>query len=99
MASIELKSYDPPSAMGLMRSIVAIIFRAISLILTVALATGVGVWSSRYMISRGSPLSADMYGPWQHWRDLGRESADPYSKAHLASTGTLRISADSAGIF
>ena len=36
MASIELKSYDPPSAISLMRSIVAIIFRAISLILTVA---------------------------------------------------------------
>lgn len=99
MASIELKSYDPPSTMGLVRTIVAIIFRAISLILTVALATGVGVWSSRYMVSRGSPLSVDTYGPWQHWRDLGRESADPYTKAQLVSTGKLRISADSAGIF
>ncbi|MFA7306501.1 MAG: DUF1214 domain-containing protein [Hyphomicrobium sp.] len=99
MASLELKSYERPSAMTLVRTIAAIIFRAISLIAAVALATGVGVWSSRYMISRGSPLSVDTYGPWQHWRDLGRESADPYSKAHLASTGKLRISADSAGIF
>lgn len=99
MASIELKSLDPPSAMGLVRSIVAILFRAISLILTIALATGVGVWSSRYMIARGSPLSTEMYGPWQHWSNVGRDTTDPYSRAHLASTGKLRISADSAGIF
>jgi hypothetical protein len=99
LASIELKSLDPPSAMGLVRSIVAILFRAISLILTIALATGVGVWSSRYMIARGSPLSADIYGPWQHWRDLGRDDADPYTRANLISSGKLRISADSAGTF
>jgi len=99
VASVEAGTYDPRSYIGLLRSIVAIIFRAISVILTVALATGVGVWTSRYMIARGSPLSADMYGPWQHWRSLGRESADPYTRAHLASTGKLRISADSAGIF
>lgn len=99
MASVEAGTYDPRSYIGLLRSIAAIIFRAISLILTVSLATGVGVWTSRYMIARGSPLSADMYGPWQHWRNLGRDSADPYTRAHLASTGKLRISADSAGIF
>lgn len=99
MASVGFDSFDRPTLGGLIKSIIAIIFRAISLILTVALATGVGVWSSRYMISRGSPLSADMYGPWQHWRDMGRDGADPYTKASLASTGKLRISADSAGIF
>ena len=69
------------------------------LLLTIGLAVTVGVWSSRYMISRGSPLSTDMYGPWQHWRDIGRESADPYTKAHIATTGKLRISSASAGIF
>ncbi|HVJ79370.1 MAG TPA: DUF1214 domain-containing protein [Hyphomicrobium sp.] len=99
MVSIGLDSSDGLSSGGLIRSIFAILFRAVSLILTVALATGVGVWSSRYMIARGSPLSADMYGPWQHWRDLGRDAADPYTRAHLASSGKLRISADSAGTF
>ncbi|HEY8193882.1 MAG TPA: DUF1214 domain-containing protein [Hyphomicrobium sp.] len=99
MASIDLKAFEPPARVSVVRAIFAILFRAISLILTVTLAIGVGVWSSRYMISRGSPLSADMYGPWQHWRDFGRETADPYTKAHIASTGKLRVSADSAGIF
>jgi hypothetical protein len=99
VASIGFEPLEQPTFAGVVRSIIAIIFRAVSLILTVSLAAGVGVWSSRYMIARGSPLSADMYGPWQHWRDLGREGADPYTKAHLASTSKLRISADSAGIF
>jgi hypothetical protein len=99
VASIDLKALEPPARVSVVRAIFAILFRAISLILTVTLAIGVGVWSSRYMISRGSPLSADMYGPWQHWRDFGRETADPYTKAHIASTGKLRVSADSAGIF
>ena len=83
-----------------MRSIVAILFRAISLILTVALAIGVGVWSSRYMISRGSPLSADMYGPWQHWRDSRPRKRRPLHAGRTSHRrGKLRISADSAGIF
>jgi hypothetical protein len=99
VASIDLKAFEPPARVSVVRAIFAILFRAISLILTVTLAIGVGVWSSRYMISRGSPLSTDMYGPWQHWRDFGRESADPYTKAHIASSGKLRVSADSAGIF
>nr|WP_246317482.1 DUF1214 domain-containing protein [Hyphomicrobium methylovorum] len=40
-----------------------------------------------------------MYGPWQHWRDAGRESSDPYTRAHILASGKLWISADSAGIF
>jgi hypothetical protein len=99
VASIGLETFKPPSRFGLVRSIFGILLRAISLILTVMLALGVGVWSSRYMVSRGSVLSADMYGPWENWRDLGRESADPYARAHLATTGELRIASDSAGIF
>ncbi len=82
-----------------MRAVLAILLRAIGLILTLMLAVSVGVWSSRYMVARGSPLTADMYGPWQQWRDIGRESADPYTRAHMITTGKLRISADSAGTF
>jgi hypothetical protein len=99
VASIGMDTFAPPKRLSLVRSILAVLLRAISLILTVTLALGVGVWSSRYMVSRGSVLSADMYGPWEHWRDLGRETADPYSRAHVATTGELRISSDSAGIF
>lgn len=99
MASIELQTLEPPSPMSLVRVVILILLRAAGLILTLMLAVAVGIWSSRYMVARGSLLSTDSYGPWEHWRDIGRESADPYAKAHLATTGKLRISADSAGIF
>jgi len=104
LASVELEPAlspaTPPSSRGrLLREIFGSLIRMLSLLLTIALAVTVGVWSSRYMISRGSPLSTDMYGPWQHWRDVGRDSADPYTKAHVSTTGKLRISSASAGIF
>ncbi|MBS0237291.1 MAG: DUF1214 domain-containing protein [Proteobacteria bacterium] len=103
MASVELEpavSPSPPSSRGgVARAIFASLLRTISLILTIMLAVTVGVWSSRFMIARGSPLSTDTYGPWQQWRSIGRESADPYTKAHIVTTGKLRISADSAGVF
>jgi hypothetical protein len=98
VASIELEP-AAPSRLSVVRAIAAIIVRAITVLLTIMLAIGVGVWSSRYMISRGSPLSVASYGPWQQWPAIGRESADPYTKAHMISTGKLRISSDSAGIF
>lgn len=100
MASIELETFEPPpTGARVVRTVLGILLRVIGLILTIVLAVGVGIWSSRYMVARGSPLSTDMYGPWQHWRDLGREAADPYSRAHIVTTGKLRISADSAGTF
>lgn len=104
MASVELEpavSPSPPSSSRsrLAREIIGSLIRTMGLLLTIGLAVTVGIWSSRYMISRGSPLSTDMFGPWQHWRDVGRDSADPYTKAHVTSTGKLRISAASAGIF
>lgn len=99
MASIELEPAVAPSKLGVLRAIIAILLRAIGVILTLMLAVAVGLWSSRYMVSRGSPLSVAAHGPWQQWTDLGREDADPYTKAHMISTGKLRISADSAGIF
>ncbi len=99
MASIELEPAAAPSKLGVLRAIVAILLRAIGVILTLMLAVAVGLWSSRYMVARGSPLSIATHGPWQQWTDIGREDADPYTKAHMISTGKLRISADSAGIF
>ena len=99
MASVEIESYEPPSQANLARNVARILLRAIGLVMTIALAVVVGIWSSQFMVSRGSPLSTDTYGPWQHWRNLGRDFADPYTKAHIANTGTLRIASNSAGIF
>jgi hypothetical protein len=99
VAAIDVASLQPAPYTSVARVIAAILLRALGLILTVALAAGVGIWTSRLMVARGSALSADMYGPWQHWRDVGRIGADPYTRAHLAVTGKLRISSDSAGTF
>lgn len=99
MASIEAESAAAPSTLSVLRAIVAILLRAIGVIATLMLAIAVGLWSSRYMVSRGSPLSVESYGPWQQWTDIGRDGADPYTRAHMISTGKLRISADSAGVF
>lgn len=99
MASIGLEPAAAPTRLSVVRAVIAILLRAITVVLTIALAIGLGIWSSRTMISRGSPLSVATYGPWQQWPDIGRESADPYTKAHMITTGKLRISSDSAGIF
>ncbi len=99
MASIELEPAAAPSRLSVLRAVLAIIFRAITVLFTVMLAIVVGLWSSRYMVEHGSPLSVNTYGPWQQWTDIGRPGADPYTKAHMVTTGTLRISADSAGVF
>lgn len=99
MASIELEPATAPSRLNVLRAIVAILVRAIGVIATLMFAVAVGLWSSRYMVSRGSPLSVEVHGPWEQWSEIGRESADPYTKANMISTGKLRISADSAGIF
>lgn len=99
MASIEAETAAAPTKLSVLRTIVAILVRAITVLMVLALAVATGLWTSRYMIDRGSPLSSDRYGPWEQWRDIGRASADPYTKAHVIATGKLRISADSAGIF
>ncbi len=98
MASIEAEP-AAPTRLSVLRTIVAILVRAITVLMVLALAVATGLWTSRYMIDRGSPLSSDRYGPWLQWRDVGRAAADPYTKAHVIATGKLRISADSAGVF
>ncbi|MFT3731019.1 MAG: DUF1214 domain-containing protein [Hyphomicrobium sp.] len=99
MATIELEPASIQSKLSVARAIIGIIVRAITVLLTIMLAIAIGLWSSRYMVSRGSPLSVATYGPWQQWPNIGRDDADPYTKAHMVTTGKLRIGSDSAGIF
>lgn len=81
------------------RDAAGLLARMIGTAIAVALVLTTGIWSSRTMIARGYEIAASSYGPWRHWRMLGRADADPYSRAHLSSSGLLRISADSAGVF
>lgn len=65
----------------------------------VTIAVALGVLSARYMIRHGTGIATDAYGPWVHWRAYGREAADPYTRAHVAQTGALRLAADAAGVY
>ncbi len=99
MASIEIETREPSRIVLAVRETLGVFLRFISLILFVILVIGAGVGSSRYMISRGSPLTLDTYGPWTFWREAGSRDIDPYTRAHFARSGKLRIAADSAGVF
>ena len=103
MASTELLNEHQPreraSAADVLRSVLAILARFVGTLAAIALVFIGGVWSSRAMIDRGSILSTRSFGPWQQWPAAGRIDADPYTRAHVAASGTLRISADSAGVY
>lgn len=64
------------------------------IVLFVALALGIG--SAWYLVDRGFGLTTQRVGPWAAWTSAGRPDADPYTKAHLARSGRLPITAASA---
>ena len=75
-----------------MRSLLNLLF-----IFIIALILGLG--SAWYMIEEGSALTTSRVGPWSVWRSAGKPDADPYTKAHMARTGRLPITATSALYF
>jgi hypothetical protein len=89
VASIGIDDYDEPAPIGVVRSVANFVLRFIKLILTLVIAAAVGVWSSDYMVSHGSPLSTDYYGPWQHWRDLGRASRPSVTMNEPSGLGAM----------
>lgn len=106
MASIDLEAPPEqtpprrlPSVANISRAGFALIMRIAGLVLFAVLVLVAGIGSSRYMISRGSMLNTNTYGPWVFFRAAGSPDADPYTRAHFARTGELRIAANSAGVF
>jgi hypothetical protein len=53
-----------------------------------------GLGSSWYMVEAGSRLTSEKRGPWVIWTSAARPDADPYTRAHFASAGTLPMSAE-----
>ncbi len=88
-----------PAARETVRNVLASLTRIAGTLLAIAIALFAGLASSRYVIDHGSVLTTETYGPWQHWIREGQTDSDPYTRAHLAKSGTLRIAADSAGIY
>lgn len=62
----------------------------LAMFLLIAVVGGLG--SSWYMIERGSSLTTDRSGPWTAWTAAGRADADPYTRAHFMTRGTLPVS-------
>ena len=93
---------EPAASMSLPKLIgqlVRLVAQFVAAIAAIAAALVIGVMSSRSMIANGSIFSTDVVGPWQHWRSAGRASADPYTRAHLMTSGQLLLASDSAGVF
>ena len=61
----------------------------INLLVCLGIALVGGLGSALYMISSGSPLTTRHIGPWEVWKDAGRVEADPYTRAHFATSGRL----------
>ncbi len=80
-------------------AVVSEIFRITVVAAAILIALASGVLSARYMVNHGSVIASRTYGPWVQWIVAGRSDADPYTRAHLAKTGTLNITADLAGVF
>lgn len=75
------------------------VFRLAVAAAAILIAITAGVLSSRHMVNHGTVLATQAYGPWVEWKVAGRGDADPYTRAHLAKTGALRLTSDSAGVF
>lgn len=99
MALSDLKRFDASAFQLSVKSLFATLARLIGAGLALAFVLVAGIGSSHYIIDHGWPLTTDTYGPWQTWREAGRPDADPYSRAHVARSGALVISSDSAGVF
>lgn len=87
------------SPLAVVRSIIGSAFRVAGSAVAITAAIAAGVYSSRTMIANGSPFSTEEFGPWIHWINTGRPSADPYTRAHMTRSSTLRLAADSAGVY
>lgn len=68
--------------------------RLLEALLAGAAIFGLGLSSSWYMVEAGSRLTTNRIGPWVTWTSAARLDADPYTRAHFASAGTLAVSAD-----
>lgn len=62
------------------------------LFLGIVLVGGLG--SSWYMVEAGTSLTTLRVGPWVMWTSASRPDADPYTRAHYASLGSLPVSTE-----
>ncbi len=76
------------------RAVFTAIMRVFEGIVVVAIVLIGGLGSSWYMVEAGSRLTTLKQGPWVTWTAAARPDADPYTRAHFASTGMLPVSSE-----
>ncbi|MEL6289990.1 MAG: DUF1214 domain-containing protein [Pseudomonadota bacterium] len=61
----------------------------VAVFLIIALTSGLG--SAWLMIEHGPSGVAIAHGPWKAWSNVGRATADPYTRAHVTRSGRLPV--------
>ncbi len=64
-----------------------------------ALSLVIGIGSAWYVIDNGAFFVTHTAGPWKSWQNEGRLEADPYTRAHMARSGRLPVTAATAFYF
>jgi len=57
--------------------------------MALAIAFGVGIWSTLLALEATAGFGAIRLGPWEAFPDAQTAGADPYAKSHRASAGAL----------
>lgn len=78
----------------LKRSLLSLSVRVVELAVAAASILLLGLTSSWYMVEAGTALTTQRIGPWVTWNSAARPDADPYTRAHFASAGTLPVSSE-----
>lgn len=102
MASIEsAEAARTPRAKAfeILRVAVETILQFIGILAAITIVVAGGIWSSRYLVSNGSPLSVKYYGPWTNWPGAASPDSDPYTRAHFLTSGRIELPAESSGVF
>ncbi|MCY0146320.1 DUF1214 domain-containing protein [Hoeflea sp. G2-23] len=60
-------------------------------LLTLAVAFGIGGWSAAWTLKATSGFGAIKLGPWSAYPELQTASADPFAKAHRAGDGRVLL--------
>jgi hypothetical protein len=61
------------------------------LLLGIAGAASLGLWSAWFTVRSPAPVDTIVLGAWQAWPNAGTADADPYSRARLARTGEIPL--------
>ena len=64
---------------------------ALLVLLSLAIALGLGGWSANWALDQSSEIGTVTYGPWHANPTAGSPDADPYAKARLARIGNLTL--------